>query len=153
LRIGADRTKAAGADVVFLEFNDPRKMTAEQMAEDAESGISTQDRQKLWGASGIHVAVDSKGQLAPYGQPSMDGLPPVDYLSLGFIGGESLMAKPLSVADYLAIARSAHSTMPGVDLDTDPTVTAYTAECLRNPDKYFTLKPLSSLVKEQRLED
>lgn len=36
-----------------------------------------------------------------------------------------------------------------VDLDTDPTVTAYTQECLRNPENSFTLKPLSS-VSEKR---
>lgn len=152
LKIAEQRTKEAGADLVFMEFNNPDKMTLEQMAEDAEGGITTQDRETLWGSVGIHVAVDSKGNIAEYGQPSMDGQPSVEYLSLGFIGGESLTGKKLPISDYLALSRAAHSTIPGVDLATDPTVLNYTKACAACEGKTFTLKPLADIAKVRRAE-
>lgn len=152
LKIAADRTKAAGADLVFMEFNNPDKMTLEQMAEDAEGGITTQDRETLWGSVGIHVAVDAKGNIAEYGQPSMDGQPSVEYLSLGFIGNEALTGQKLPIADYLALARAAHSTIPGCDLATDPTVVNYTKACMQCEGNTFTLKPLADIAKVRRAE-
>lgn len=125
------------ASIVFMEFNNPDKMTAGQIAEDADSGITTQDREKIWGYVGIHVAVTASGRIAAYGQPSMDGQPPVEYLSMGFIADESLAGKTLPASDYLKIAHIAHATIPGVDLKSDPTVLAYTREVEAERDLTF----------------
>jgi hypothetical protein len=150
LKIAKDRISSDGADLVFMEFNNPSKMTAEQMAQDAEAGLETQDRQLIWGRVGIHVAVDSKGEIAPYGQPSMDGQPPVDYLSLGFIGTKALTGKTILVGDYLKVAHSAHATLPGIDLNLDPTVRAYTNPLLASGERTLTFRSLAEIAREAR---
>ncbi|MBZ0186175.1 MAG: hypothetical protein K8F91_07940, partial [Candidatus Obscuribacterales bacterium] len=126
LKVAKDAIAAQGASLIFMEFNNPDKMTAEEIAVDADSGITTQDREKIWGYVGIHVATTASGKIAAYGQPSMEGQPPVDYLSMGFVCDEPLAGKTIPTADYLKIAQTAHATIPGVDLTTDPTVLAYT---------------------------
>lgn len=150
LNVAKERIAADGAKMVFMEFNNPKKMTPEEIAIDAEGGITTQDRAKIWGRVGIHVVVDSKGNIAEYGQPSMDGQPSVEYLSLGFVGLEPLTGQTISARDYIQIAQSAHSTIPGCDLKTDPTVQKYTSSVLQIGEPRLRFKPLMELVREEQ---
>lgn len=150
LNVAKERIAADGAKMVFMEFNNPKKMTPEEIAIDAEGGITTQDRAKIWGRVGIHVVVDSKGNIAEYGQPSMDGQPSVEYLSLGFVGLEPLTGQTISARDYIQIAQSAHSTIPGCDLKTDPTVQKYTTSVLQIGEPRLRFKPLMELVREEQ---
>ncbi|MCC6979914.1 MAG: hypothetical protein IT343_16470 [Candidatus Melainabacteria bacterium] len=144
--IARDRIEKAGGDVVFMEFNNPDKMSIEELLADKAAGISAQDREKIWGGTGIHVAVDSKGRIAEYGQPSMgEGLPPVRFLSLGFISTKPLTGKQMPVEDYLSLLHKAHSTIPSVKLETDPTVKWYEEAIAATGDKYFTYVPLNAL--------
>lgn len=144
--IARDRIEKAGGDIVFMEFNNPDKMSVEELLADKAAGISAQDREKIWGGTGIHVAVDSKGRIAEYGQPSMgDDLPPVRFLSMGFISTKPLTGKQLPVEDYLALLHKAHSTIPSVKLETDPTVKWYDDAIAATGDKNFTFVPLNAL--------
>lgn len=144
--IAKDRIQKSGGDIVFMEFNNPDKMSIEELLADKAAGISAQDREKIWGGTGIHVAVDSKGNIAEYGQPSMgEGLPPVRFLSLGFISTKPLTGKQLPVEDYLALVHKAHSTIPSVKLETDPTVQWYNESIAATGDKSFTYVPLNAL--------
>src|ERR1051325_10778922 len=72
----------------FMEFNDPEKMNPEQIALDASGGLSSWERLLLWAHAGIHdlvySAADGRQLPVPYAQPSMDGGPPVRFLSIGF---------------------------------------------------------------------
>lgn len=150
LNVARERIAGDGAKMVFMEFNNPKKMTPEEIAIDAEGGITTQDRAKIWGRVGIHVAVDSQGRIAEYGQPSMDGQPAVEFLSLGFVGLEPLTGKTISARDYINIAQAAHSTIPGVDLATDPTVQMYTKSVLSIGESTLKFKPLMELVRQEQ---
>lgn len=129
-----------GGDLTFWEWNNPDKMTSEQMAEDARGGISTQDREAWWGDSGALIAVDSKGRIAPYAQPSMEeGLPAVDYLSLAFIAPESMVGRKIPINDYLKLCHKAHQTFLGEGLEADATVKQYTADALAGGESHYTL--------------
>ncbi|MBY0546684.1 MAG: hypothetical protein K2W95_05300 [Candidatus Obscuribacterales bacterium] len=150
LNVAKQRIADDGAKMVFMEFNNPKKMTPEEIAIDAEGGITTQDRAKIWGRVGIHVVVDSKGNIAEYGQPSMDGQPSVEYLSLGFVGLEPITGQTISVRDYIQIAQTAHKTIPGCDLNTDPTVQKYTSSVLQMGEPRLRFKPLMELVREEQ---
>ncbi len=126
IRVARDAIKALDATLVFLEFNNPAKMTVVEIKKDAESGITTIGRIRLLIHIDVYVAVNSEGEIAAYGQPSMDGQPPVECLSIGFICDQSLAGKTIPASDYLRILHAAHLTIDGVDLDTDPQVVAYT---------------------------
>lgn len=147
INVAKTEIKKAGGDIVFMEFNNPDKMTQAQIDEDSSAGISPQDREKIWGRTGIHVPVDSTGNMLEYGQPSMGGQPAVEFLSLGFIGTESLSGKSLSKADYLKLAQTAHSTIEGVDVNVDPTVRAYTDAVEAMKDETFTFVPLAAIAQ------
>lgn len=150
LNVAKQRIADDGAKLVFMEFNNPKKMTPEEIAIDAEGGITTQDRAKIWGRVGIHVVVDSKGNIAEYGQPSMDGQPSVEYLSLGFVGLEPITGQTISARDYIEIAQTAHKTIPGCDLNTDSTVQKYTSSVLQIGEPRLRFKPLMELVREEQ---
>ena len=118
-------------DVGFMEFNDPEKMTTEEMEQDAGGGLSSRDRLLLWARVGlrelVYLAPDGRYLPVPYAQPSMEGGPPVRMLSLGFFS----LAQDLGVVhprpdEYLQILYRAHSTIRGVDPATDPTCLEYT---------------------------
>jgi hypothetical protein len=147
VKIAEERITKAGGDMVFMEFNNPEKMTPAQILEDAAAGISPADREKIWGRVGIHVPVDRVGRMPEYGQPSMDGQPPVDFLSLGFIGSKPITGKTISADDYLKLATAAHSTIPGVDVATDPTIKAYTDAVRAMDDTAFTFVPLAAIAR------
>ena len=147
VKIAEERIKKAGGDMVFMEFNNPEKMTPAQILEDAAAGISPADREKIWGRVGIHVPVDRVGRMPEYGQPSMDGQPPVDFLSLGFIGAKPITGKTITADDYLKLATAAHSTIPGVNVATDPTIKAYTDAVRAMDDTSFTFVPLAAIAR------
>lgn len=150
IKIAEERIKKSGGDLVFMEFNNPEKMTPAQILEDSAAGISPADREKVWGRVGIHVPVDSVGRMPEYGQPSMDGQPAVEFLSLGFIGSKPLTGKSITASDYLRLARSAHSTIPGVDVNSDPTIKAYTEAVQAMDDKVFTFVPLAAIARARQ---
>jgi len=144
--IARERIEKAGGDIVFMEFNNPDKMSIEELLADKAAGISAQDREKIWGGTGIHVAVDSKGKIVEYGQPSMgEDAPPVRFLSMGFLSTKPLTGKQLPAEDYLSLLRKAHSTIPSVKLETDPTVKWYEEAIAATGDKNFTFVPLNAL--------
>jgi hypothetical protein len=120
LKTAVNRWSATGSDVVFMEFNDRAKMTLAQMNDDAAAGLTPEAREKIWGRVGLYVLGDQSGRIAPYAQPAMGDGDPVTYLSVG-------MAPLKGKTDYLKLLRAAHSTIPDVNLDTDPTVLNYTA--------------------------
>ena len=116
----------------FMEFNDPEKMTPQEMEQDAAGGLSSQDRLTLWAHMGLSELVyrtaDQSRAPVPYAQPAMAGGPPVAMLSLAFFAlTQHLTEMHLSVEDYLRIVHRAHATIAGVDPATDPTCVAYTA--------------------------
>ena len=148
IKIAEREVKKAGGEIVFMEFNNPEKMTPAEILEDASAGITPKDREKLWGRVGIHVPVDSTGNMLEYGQPSMgEGEPAVEFLTLGFIGPKSLTGKTMTKSDYLKLAQAAHSTIDGVDPATDPTVLNYTQAVTVMKDEAFTFVPLSSISR------
>ncbi len=136
-----------GGEIVFMEFNNPDKMSVEQMLADEAAGLSAKDREKIWGRTGIHVLVDSKGQVLEYGQPAMsDEDPPVMFLSLGFISTKPLAGTTLPKEDYLKLLQAAHRTIPSVDIETDPTVKWYTDAVNATGEDKFTFVPLNALA-------
>lgn len=148
LKIAETQIRENGGDLVFMEFNNPEKMTVQQIIEDASAGLGPADREKVWGRTGIHVAVDGIGNVAEYGQPSMgEGEPPVEFLSLGFIGLTPLTGRTISKGDYLKLTHAAHATIPTVDLKTDPTVQFYTESVNAVADDRFTFVPLNALSR------
>lgn len=150
VKIAEERITKAGGDMVFMEFNNPEKMTPAQILEDSAAGISPADREKVWGRVGIHVPVDRVGRMPEYGQPSMDGQPAVEFLSLGFIGSKPITGKTISADDYLKLATAAHSTIPGVDVATDPTIKAYTDAVRAMDDTAFTFVPLAAIARARQ---
>lgn len=128
LKTAGQRWSATGSDVVFMEFNDRAKMTWQQQVDDASAGLSPEARERIWGRVGLYVLGDEAGRIAPYAQPAMGDGAPVEYLSIGMapLKGK-LDGKSIPIDDYLKLLKAAHSTIPDVDLDTDPTVLQYTA--------------------------
>jgi hypothetical protein len=119
-------------DIGFMEFNDPEKMTTEEMEQDAAGGLSSWDRLLLWARVGLselaYLAPDGRYLPVPYAQPSMEGGPPVRMLSLGFFSlAQDLGDVHLRADEYLQILYRAHSTIRDVDPATDPTCLEYTA--------------------------
>lgn len=146
IQTAREAIKKNGGDVVFMEFNNPGKMTAAEREIDAAAGISPADREKIWGRTGIHVLVGKNGQIPEYGQPSMgEGEPPVDFLSIGFIAEQSLTGKTLPKGDYIKLLHAAHKTIPSVDVATDPTVARYTSHVMEMPGNEMTFVPLNAL--------
>lgn len=131
MNTAAERFRATGSQVAFMEFNDRAKMTLQEMIQDAKGGLSTADREVIWGRfanKGLNILHFKDGKIAPYAQPGMDGQDPVNYLTLALIAldGKNLSGSKLPIGDYLSLLRKAHGTL--VDVDTDPTVLAYTGE-------------------------
>lgn len=124
--------KQRGVAIGFMEFNDPEKMTPEQMTQDAAGGLSSRDRLLLWAYVGLNELAyrtpDGQCLPVPYAQPAMDQGPPVRFLSVGFFALAQNLAKTALLADdYLRILYRAHSTIRGVHPATDPTCREYTA--------------------------
>jgi len=129
IKTGAEKWSATGSDVVFMEFNDRAKMTLQQQNDDAAAGLTPEAREKIWGRVGLYVLGDENGKIAPYSQPAMGDGDPVTYLSVGMASLKSpnLDGQSIPVDDYLKLLRAAHSTIPDLDLDTDPTIRNYTS--------------------------
>jgi len=149
LRIARERFVASGAQVVFFEFNDRSKMTFQQLADDAKGGLPTEARELLWGRAfnnAMHLVIDSHGRVGPYNQPGMDGEAPVEYLSLLFASLTDKQLNRILLSDYLALLQAAHSTIPSVDLEKDPTVVEYRrqlADRIAAGELYFDFVPLA----------
>ena len=134
-------------DVGFMEFNDPEKMTPQDMARDAAGGLSTRDRLRLWAHVGlcelVHRTADGQPVPAPYAQPAMDHGPPVRMLSLGFFAfARNLADTRILATDYLQILYRAHATIRGVDPASDPTCLEYTAAVRALGATAFEFAPL-----------
>jgi|GEM_PF-2244093 len=125
-----------GSDIVFMEFNDRAKMTWDEQVADASAGLTPEARERIWGRVGLYVLGDESRHLAPYSQPAMGDGDPVTYLSMGIgpLKGDSLDGQSMPISDYLKLMRAAHSTIPDVNLDTDPTVLKYTADLQKLSD-------------------
>jgi len=119
-----------GSDIVFMEFNDRAKMTWDEQVADASAGLTPEARERIWGRVGLYVLGDEGRRLAPYSQPAMGDGDPVTYLSMGIgpLKGDTLDGQSMMISDYLKLMRAAHSTIPDVNLETDPTVLKYTAD-------------------------
>lgn len=147
LSIARESIQKAKGEIVFMEFNNPDKMSVEQMLMDEAAGLSAKDREKIWGRTGIHVLVDSKGKVLEYGQPAMSAEdPPVMFLSLGFISTKPLGGQSLPREDYLKLMHAAHKTIPSVNVETDATVKWYTDAVNATGEKNFTFVPLNALA-------
>lgn len=135
----------SGAQHIFMEFNDPWKMTPEEIEEDQKAGLATNDRLILWSRLGLCELHDELGEVAPYAQPGMDGEDPVEYLSVGMmrVDGslQSLDGEVLSAEAYRALVAAAHRTLPGYDEETDPT--AQKLRQMLHGHVKFTFVPLS----------
>lgn len=140
--------KKKGGDVTFWEFNNPDKMTAEEIAEDAKGGITTQDRVDYWAKRGAYVLkVPSTGEIAEYAQPGMDGQEPVTYLSTAWNKPGGLDGAKLSIADYKKTLLSAHGTI--VEVETDPTVRDYIGKLDSLPDTHLEFVKLSDFLADR----
>jgi hypothetical protein len=130
LKTGVDRWSATGSDVVFMEFNDRAKMSLAQQNDDAAAGLTPEAREKIWGRVGLYVLGDESGRVAPYAQPAMGDGAPVEYLSVGMapLKGKTLDGKSVPIDDYLKLLQAAHSTIPEVNLESDPTVLKYASD-------------------------
>jgi hypothetical protein len=142
-------------DVGFMEFNDPEKMTPQDMARDAAGGLSTRDRLRLWAHVGlcelIHRTADGQRVPAPYAQPAMDHGPPVRMLSLGFFAfARKLAESRIPTTDYLQILYRAHATIRGVDPAHDPTCREYTAAVRALAATDFEFAPLKDRLSPDR---
>lgn len=147
LSIARESIQKAKGEIVFMEFNNPDKMSVEQMLMDEAAGLSAKDREKIWGRTGIHVLVDSKGKVLEYGQPAMSAEdPPVMFLSLGFISTKPLGGQSLPKEDYLKLMHAAHRTIPSVNVETDATVKWYTDAVNATGENNFTFVPLNALA-------
>ena len=147
LSIARESIQKAKGEIVFMEFNNPDKMSVEQMLMDEAAGLSAKDREKIWGRTGIHVLVDSKGKVLEYGQPAMSAEdPPVMFLSLGFISTKPLGGQTLPREDYLKLLHAAHRTIPSVNVETDATVKWYTDAVNATGENAFTFVPLNALA-------
>lgn len=129
MNVAADRFRATGSQMAFMEFNDRAKMSLAEMIQDAKGGLTTEAREVIWGRfanKGLNILHFKDGKIAPYAQPGMDGQDPVNYLTLALISlnGKNLAGSRLPTADYLSLLTKAHGTL--VDTATDPTVQAYT---------------------------
>ncbi|MCB0361028.1 MAG: hypothetical protein KDD44_15370 [Bdellovibrionales bacterium] len=144
LRSLVDELRSEGVQMIFMEFNDPLKMTPEQIEDDAKGGILTNDRLKLWAYVGIHELISPNGATAPYAQPGMDGQPPVEYLSVGWhaIDGGGMEGRTLSSSSYLAVIERAHGTIPGVDTQTNGTSCAVRQLVAACGTEVFSFAPL-----------
>lgn len=147
LGIARENITKNGGEVVFMEFNNPDKMSVEQMLMDEAAGLSAKDREKIWGRTGINVLVDSKGKVLEYGQPAMSADdPPVLFLSLGFISNKPISGTSLPREDYLKLVQAAHRTIPSVNVESDATVKWYTDAVNATGEKDFTFVPLNALA-------
>ena len=137
-----------GGDLTMWEFNDPDKMTPEEISEDAKGGITTQDRVDYWAKRGAYVLkVPSTGELAAYAQPGMDGQEPVTYLSTAWNAPGGLDGVKLPVDDYKKTLLAAHSTI--VDVDADPTVKEYLDNLNSLPDTHLEFVKLSDYLAQR----
>ncbi len=144
LKYAQENLLKRGVTLIFMEYNDPGKMTPEQILEDSKAGLATNDRILLWSRLGFCKLVDpSTNKPAAYAQPSMDGQTPVEYLSVGFFSlTEDLRGKSISVSDYLKIIETAHSSIPGVDVAKDPTSLKTRNALLKIGDRHLIFKKL-----------
>lgn len=152
LRTAQDSFQKSGSDFVFMEFNDRAKMTWKEMMVDAEGGLPTEDREKIWARVGLNILTDRGGRPAPYSQPGMDGQDPVTYLTLGMAdtGGKPLSGRTIPTEDYKTLLQKAHATI--VDINVDPTVRAYTSrldEMIASGDSELTFNRIADTVVER----
>ncbi len=129
MSVAADRFRATGSQVAFMEFNDRAKMSLQEMIVDAKGGLPTEAREIIWGRfanKGLNILHFNDGKVAPYAQPAMDGQEAVNYLTLALISldGKNLSGSKMPTQDYMKLLHNAHATI--VDPATDPTVQAYT---------------------------
>ena len=137
-----------GGDVTFWEWNNPDKMSADEIVEDQKGGITTQDRVAYWAKRGASVAViPSTGEIAPYAQPGMDGQEEVPYLSLAWSKPGGLEGQTISKSDYLKTLMAAHGTI--TDVGTDPTVNHYKAILDALPDQELKFVRLEDYIKQR----
>ncbi|MCO6431416.1 MAG: hypothetical protein J5J00_11190 [Deltaproteobacteria bacterium] len=150
--------QSSGAKAIIMEYNDSCKMTPEEIAEDGEAGLPTQLREVLWSRFLQKFAVsDSRGtlvldeatglpQTAPYSQPSMDGQPPIEFLSSGliFVGEKPEVVSP---SDLKEVYRAMWATF-GCD-DTDPTAAKIFSELDAIEKKGLMFAPTSILSRQQ----
>lgn len=150
LKIAKTQFGKSNSNLVFMEFNDRAKMNWSQLTKDAEGGLATEAREKIWARVGLNVLTDKRGKVAPYAQPGMDGEEPVTYLSLGMAAAEPLAGKFIPTSDYIKLLKAAHSTI--VDVETDPTVKQYTTklnQMIANGETHLTFARLSDTVVER----
>ena len=137
-----------GGDLTFWEFNNPDKMTPEEIEEDAKGGITTQDRVDYWAKRGAYVAViPSTGELAFYAQPGMDGQQEVAYLSTAWKAPGGLDGQKISIDDYKKTMLAAHGTI--VDVNEDPTVKHYIDQLNALPDTHLEFVRLSDYLEQR----
>jgi hypothetical protein len=146
-----------GVDVGFMEFNDPEKMTPAEMEQDAAGGLSSWDRLLLWAGVGlselVYSTADQRRRTVPYAQPSMEGGPPVRFLSLGFFAlTRDLTGVRVPAEDYLQILYRAHSTIRDVDPTTDPTCLEYTAAVEALEVAAFEFAPLKERLQSETVQ-
>jgi glycine/D-amino acid oxidase-like deaminating enzyme len=143
-----NQVQKKGGDVTFWEWNNPDKMSLDEIAEDAKGGITTQDRVDYWARRGGYVVVvKSTGEIAPYAQPGMDGQEEVPYLSLAWSKPGGLDGQTISKSDYLKTLLAAHSTI--TDVDADATVARYKAELEALPETEFQFVRLKDYIKQR----
>lgn len=150
LNVAKGHFSKSNTGFVFMEFNDRAKMNWSQLVQDAEGGLATEAREKIWARVGLNVLTDKRGRVAPYAQPGMDGEAPVTYLSLGFAGTEPLAGKSIPTSDYAKLLRAAHSTI--ADVDSDPTVKQYMTkltQMIHSGETEMTFARLSDTVVER----
>jgi len=144
----SDQVAKKGGDVTFWEWNNPDKMSTDEILEDQKGGITTQDRVAYWAKRGAYVAViPSTGEIAPYAQPGMDGQEEVPYLSLAWSKPGGLEGQTISKSDYLKTLMAAHGTI--TDVDADPTVQAYKAKLDALPDQELKFVKLQDLINQR----
>ena len=169
LNISLGEWRSSGAKYVFMEFNDRAKMSWTQLKADAEAGLATEDRERMWARVGLYVLHDSFGRLPVYWQSGMpttgkDGEPckgqPVKYLSIGFAPLEvdadgrpvDLTGRTMKVQEYLDMIMEAHETIPDVDRETDEAILYYRAELeamIEGGETEFTFAKLADTVVER----
>lgn len=133
--------RSRGVHMVFAEINDPNAMTHEQLACDAESGITTHQRVQFWKKCGYD------GIDAQYAQPPLEaGLVEVHYLRMIVKRLDRCFPDSLPTESYIAILKAYHSTWVG-DVDTDPlTASLYQEIKSSNP----VIIPIVDLEQERR---
>ncbi|MFN8391367.1 MAG: hypothetical protein U0136_13845 [Bdellovibrionota bacterium] len=150
-------------DAIFLEFNDPVKMTPEEVEIDKSAGLGPEERLWFWAnmrAMELVVPTESRSasrgkivkpprlksdspEPAPYAQPAMsEEDPPVEFLTLAFIAvGKKLAGTTLDRDHYQRLLDAAHGTITGCDPSTDETCVKIREAIARCPET-LVFRPL-----------